>query len=356
MTLLLSNEDMAHLLNAESCVAVLEEAYRELGQGMAVNRPKSYVVVPHEAEGDVDVSYSYCTMEGTARSLGVMAIRMKSDVNRFFEAYGTRRAEKWAGRPGLFCGLVMLFSTQTGELLAILNDGLIQQLRVGATSGVAARYLAREDASVLGMIGSGTQARSHARAFMAVRPLKQIKVYSPNPEHRRAYAEEVARVLEVDVVPVESAQAAMQGADIVSPCTSALEPVAEAEWLGPGAHVGGAGGGIRGIFQYADVVVKHHVLDTPHYFAGTDEEAQRAPKAPRSRGERAELENAPTLAEVVLGQMPARTSPTQITYFANNEGNGLQFAACGALAYRRARERGIGRELPTEWFLQDTRD
>ena len=144
MALLLNNEDVRSLLDMESCVAALEEAYRDLGENQAVNRPKTYIVVPEERES----SYSYCTMEGASRRLGVVAIRMKSDMNRYVEAFGMGRHEKWASRPGLFCGLVLLFSSRNGELLAILNDGLIQQMRVGATSGVAAKYLAREDASV----------------------------------------------------------------------------------------------------------------------------------------------------------------------------------------------------------------
>ena len=97
-TVYLSNEDVARLLDVESCVGALEVAYRNLGHGNAVNRPKTYLVVPNEP----GVSYSYCTMEGADRSLGVVAIRMKSDMNRYVEVYGKRRAEKWAARPGKF--------------------------------------------------------------------------------------------------------------------------------------------------------------------------------------------------------------------------------------------------------------
>jgi len=352
-TLYLSNDDVARLLDVQSCVSALENAYRDLAQGDAVNRPKTYVVVPDKA----GVSYSYCTMEGVDRNLGVMAIRMKSDMNRFVEVYGRRRAEKWAGRPGKFCGLVLLFSSRSGELLAILNDGLIQQMRVGATSGLAAKYLARSDAAVLGMVGSGGQARSHARAFATVRALKTLKVYSPNVEHRQTYAEEMGRELGLEAFAVNSAEEAVRGADIVSACTTSLEPVIRGQWLSAGAHATKVNANELDddFFRHVDVIIRHQILDTKIYAAGTKEEAKSAPKATR-KGKIITHGEAPTLDKMILGQTPGRTSERQVTFFDNNEGNGLQFATCGALAYQRALERGLGRELPSEWFLQDLRD
>ncbi len=112
MALLLNNEDVRRVLDIESCVSALEEAYRDMGQENAVNRPKTYIVVP-EGPG---LSYTYCTMEGASRRLGVVAIRMKSDMNRYIEAFGLGRHEKWALNPGLFCGLVLLFSSRSGAL------------------------------------------------------------------------------------------------------------------------------------------------------------------------------------------------------------------------------------------------
>lgn len=354
MTLVLNNGDIARLLDMKSCVEALEAAYRDLGQGEAANRPKTYLVVPLKP----GLSYSYCTMEGADRRLGVVAIRMKSDMNEWQTAYGMKRGEKWASAPGKFCGLVLLFSAHNGELLAILNDGLIQHLRVGATSGVAARYMARPEASTLGILGSGGQARSHARAFAAVRPLKKIKVYSPNPGHREAFADEMANVLGLEVKTVSEARAAVTGSDLVATCTNSLEPVLKGEWLEPGCHAASVNANTEldpGFFNHVDVVIKHQTLNTPYYLVGTEEEARLAP---RSFKEGAALPPAdvPTLAELVLGRVSGRTRPEQVTYFSNNEGNGLQFAATAALAYQRALERGVGRELPTDWFLQDIRD
>jgi len=354
MALLLNNEDIRKLLDMEACVAALEEAYRDLGENQAVNRPKTYVVVPEERQ----VSYSYCTMEGASRRLGVVAIRMKSDMNRYVEAFGMARHEKWAARPGLFCGLVLLFSSHNGELLAILNDGLIQQMRVGATSGVAAKFLARQDASVLGMIGSGGQARSHARAFAAVRKLKRIKVYSPNSERRRTYAKEMAEALAVEVTEAQNARAAVDGADIIATCTNSIEPVIRGDWLPRGSHATSVNTSHEladDFFKHVDVIVRHQVLDTQRYTIGSSEEIEGAPKALRSRRV-AMPDDLPTLADLVWRKIAGRTRPEQVTYFNNNEGNGLQFAVCAALAHKRALENGVGREIPADWFLQELRD
>lgn len=354
MPLLLNNDDVAKLLDTESCVAALEEAYLDLGENQAVNRPKTYVVVPEAQE----TSYSYCTMEGASRRLGVVAIRMKSDMNRYVEAFGMKRHEKWASRPGLFCGLVLLFSSRNGELLAILNDGLIQQLRVGATSAVAAKYLARDDASVLGMIGSGGQARSHARAFAAVRKLKRINVYSPNAERRRAYAKEMSQALGVDVATSESAQAAVKCSDIVATCTNSIEPVIRGAWLPRGCHATSVNTHHElddDFFKHIDITVRHQVLETQRYTTEVAAGNQRAPKATPS--ERVAIPSGlPTLADLVRNNATGRSNPEQVTYFNNNEGNGLQFAVCASLAYQRAVEKGIGREMPADWFLQDLRD
>jgi alanine dehydrogenase len=297
-------------------------------------------------------------MEGVSRRHGVVAIRMKSDMNRYVEAFGIGRHDKWASKPGLFCGLVLLFSTHTGELLAVLNDGFIQQTRVGATSGVAAKCLARPDASVLGMIGSGGQARSHARAFATVRKLKTIKVFSPNRERRETFAEEMGQALGVEAFAVANAQAAVSDSDIVATCTNAIEPVIRREWLSKGTHATSVNAHHElppGFFRRVDVVLRPQILDTRRYAVGSEKEKRTAPKALRkSRGEIPE--DIPTLSDLLLGKAKGRADSDQITYFNNNEGNGLQFAVCGALAYQRAKQRGLGRELPSEWFLQDIRD
>ena len=185
MTLLLNNSEIAELITMPQCIEVLDDAYREHGLGRAAHRRRSNIIVP-TGEGR---TYVFANFEGTVIKSGYHAIRLRSDVNEWLDEKGDRTT-KYASRPGLFCGLALLYNIQTGELDGILNDGYLQLMRVAATSAVAAKYLSREDSSVLGIVGAGNQARSHAEAICSIRPIKQIKVHSLRAESREAFARE----------------------------------------------------------------------------------------------------------------------------------------------------------------------
>ena len=177
-------------------------------------------------------------MEGTSRRYGVFATRIKSDIAYWStSAGGVKTQEKYRQRPGLFCGLILLFSTENGEPPAIMNDGYLQHLRVGATAGIAAKYLSSADADTVGMIGSGGMAWTHALAFAEVRRLKRIQVYSPTPANRDAFAGKLAERLGIEAIPVATAEAAVKGAQIVSACTDATVPVIPGRAVDAGAFI-----------------------------------------------------------------------------------------------------------------------
>jgi alanine dehydrogenase len=211
--LFLTNDDVQQVLTMEDCIRVLEEGYIEAARGELASRPRIDVITPTRTPKRF---YRWGTMEGTSKSLHSHAIRLKSDVVYWTHADGRTTEEKYASRPGLFCGLVFLFDTDTGEPLALMQEGYLQHLRVGASNAIGVKHLAKREASVVGMLGSGGMARSHLEAFCAVRPIERVKVYSPNPEHREAYAREMAAMLEVNVEPVSSAREAVAGTDIVA--------------------------------------------------------------------------------------------------------------------------------------------
>ena len=133
MALLINNELAAELLSMQECLAALESVLKEQGRGEAVDRNKSSIHVPTDDSG---LWYRYCSMEGASRGFKVAAIRIKSDMISWPEVSGRVRETKYTGRPGLYGGLILLFSTTNGELLAILNDGFIQHLRVAGTYGL----------------------------------------------------------------------------------------------------------------------------------------------------------------------------------------------------------------------------
>ena len=351
MTLLLSTDDTARVMSTRECIAILEQAYQALAAGEATYRMRSDMVVHTSADED----HTLATMEGAIRPLGVAAIRLRSDHNRRVVRHGVPSTIKYAREPGLYCGLVILYSLETGEPLAIVNDGHLQVMRVGATSALAGKYLARPEAKVLGVIGASWQARGHARAYATLFPLREIKVYCRTEEDRLRFAEEMTQELGVEVRAVRSAREAVEGSDIVAACTSSRVPVLEEDWIADGTHTSS----VRYHHELRlentrrmDLCAVHSPAYGPLYRVGPPGEA---PDTGVEYGEaKAPLPpNAVPLEQIVGGLQPGRTDPRQRTLFVNNAGKGIQFAALGKVVYDRARELGIGRDLPTEWFLQD---
>ena len=152
-------------------------------------------------------------------------------------ASGVRLERIPAGPGETFCGLVLLYRASTGELLAVIHDGFLQKTRVGGLAGVAAKYLARQDASVLAVIGSGWQASAQVEAHCRVRPIREIRVYSPTRARREAFAAEMGQKVSASVKAVDSAEAAVRGAQIVATTTNSIEPVLRAAWLEPGMFI-----------------------------------------------------------------------------------------------------------------------
>src|SRR5919198_1202574 len=144
-------------------------------------------------------------------------LTMEITMQALEQAYaGARTQEKYCVRPGKFCGLILLIKIDNGEPMALINDGYLQHMRVGADSGIGAKYMARQDAEVVGMIGSGGMARTHADAFLVARKIKKIQVYSPTKAHREQYAEETSDRVGIEVVAVDKPQDVYKGAQVVA--------------------------------------------------------------------------------------------------------------------------------------------
>lgn len=354
MTIILSNEDVEELLTMPECIEALEDAYRELAQGRGVNRPRSDTFAPTTRK---DALYSLKTMDGILPKRGVGAVRINSDILTWPTRDGNARREKVPAAPNArWVGLVLLFSTETGEPLAIFPDGCIQRLRVGATNGLGAKYLARENAKTVGLLGSGWQAGAQVMAIAAVRGIERIRCYSPNRERREAFAREMTPKIGVEIVPVNSPERAVKGADVVMCATNTIEPVFFASWMEPGMHISS----IKrpevevAALKRADRVVLHSRDTSPLHFSTADLTIpEKAPGKGWAAAQEIDFDVLPGLTELIAKKIPGREKSEQITCFLNNIGMGYQFAAAGAAVYRKARQQGRGRELPTEWFTQD---
>lgn len=353
MTLLLSNDDVAALVTMPDCIAVLEAAYGDLADGKGTDRRRSDSFVP---SSHPDALYSLKSMDGIVPSLGVGAVRINSDIIRWPTKDGTARREKVPAAPGArWVGLVLLFSIETGEPLAIFPDGVLQRLRVGATNGIAAKRLARADAREAALIGAGWQAGGQLMAIRAVRDITRVRCYATTAEHVRAFAREWQTTLGVEIVPAASPEDAVRGADVVLCATSSIDHVFFARWIEPGMHLSS----IKrpelepAAIRRADRLVIHSRSATPQHVTARD---VQVPEISEGKGWRLlseiDFDTLPTLPELVAGRVPGRSRPEDVTCFLNNIGMGFQFAAAGALLHRKAREAGVGRELPTEWFTQ----
>ncbi|HZA56432.1 MAG TPA: ornithine cyclodeaminase family protein [Candidatus Udaeobacter sp.] len=367
MTLILNNEDVQSVLTMEITMQALEQAYTELTRQEAVCRPRIDIQIPTK---DPKKIYQWGTMEGGSTS-GYFAIRMKSDVIYEQEYEGARTQEKYCVRPGKFCGLILLINIENGEPVALINDGYLQHMRVGADSGIGAKYLAREDATVVGMIGSGGMARTHIESFRLARNIKRIQVYSPTKAHRVEYAKEMGERFGIETVPMETLRDVYKGAHIVAGCTDSALPVIFGQWLEEGTHVTCIGGK-----PDADTVKKIDVslrlgnapapwglpelaLADEHitYAARPQENAGFEMKKAGNRGHGVIAEDRVVfLGELLSGKKKGRTSPAQITYSERGNIQGAQFFAVAGKVYEAAKAKGLGREIPTDWLLQDIRD
>lgn len=372
MTLLLNNDDVRSVLTMKMAMQALEDAYQQLARKDAVCRPRIDIRIPN---GDPGRVYQWGTMEGGSAISGYFAIRMKSDVLYEQEYNGVRTQEKYCSRPGLFCGLVLLMDIRNGEPLAIINDGVLQHMRVGADSGIGVKYLAREKAEVVGMLGSGGMARSHVEAFLEARPtIRRVQVYSPTKAHREAYAEEISEKYGLEVVPVDHPSQVFKDADIVAGCTDSAVPLPMAEWIEPGTHITSVGGRPDdATFERIDVFLRLGTAPGPvglpqwevpnewvAYVAQPDNPVWKhhvmaRRKDPLLRGLKMHARFV-SLEDLLSGRAEGRTSDEEITYSERGNIQGAQFWAVAGKVYEAARARGLGRELPTEWFLQDIRD
>ena len=350
MTLILNNDDVQKALTVKDCLNVMEESYREQAESRAVNRPTCHSYLPHSLPNS---TYSFKSVDGGVGKYGVLALRVTSDVVQEQEIHGTVRLEKipLAGK-GLFVGLVQLYSSETGELLAIMPDGLIQQTRVGVTSALGMKVMARNNSETLGLIGSGGQAKAHYRYMTAVMPVKKVKVFSPNAEHRKVFVAEMEKETGVAGEPVASPEEAVRGCDVICSATNSSRPVVKLDWLEAGMHYNS----IRefetdlAVLDKCDPIAIHtNFGGIQHYQPPGINEDMPGVRREKPR----DWSKYPEICDLIAGKAPSRTNDKQISFFLNNVGTGVQFAAMGYCAYKAAKENGMGHEIPSEWFMQD---
>ncbi len=316
MTLLLRESDVERLLDMPTALAAVEEALRQHGHGQASNQPRRRIFVP---TGILHV------MSGGMPAWGVMGLKTYAAVK------------------GKVRFVVLLFSTETGDLLALIEADRLGQSRTGAASGVATKYLARPEAKVVGIFGTGRQAQTQLQAVCEVRRIQEVRAFGRNPERRRRFCADMEMVLGCPVRPADSPEQVVRGADILITITTSKEPVFDGRLVEPGQHLNVAG---------SNAVQKREV---------DDETIRRADRIIVDQVEDAQIESGDLvgpvsrgiirwdqmneLGEVVCGKVPGRKRPDEVTLFKSN-GLAIEDVAVAWKVLERARLEGAGAEVP----------
>jgi alanine dehydrogenase len=368
MTLIINNHDVEKVLTMEDTIAALEKSYKDLAVGEAVCRPRIDIRIP---TSDPKKNYQFGTMEGGSTG-GYFAIRFKSDVIWEDNYNGVTTQEKYCMQQGTFCGMVLLTSIENGEPLALINDGVLQHMRVGADGGIGVKYMSNPDAEVVGMLGSGGMSRTHMMAFNAVRNIKKLQVFSPTKANREKFAEEMRHRYNIEVKVCDKPEDIYKGAHIVAALTDSAVSVTDGGLLEKGSHIvviGGSGKPDKKALDRVDAYLRFGDSPAPvgHPELQTDAEhigyAAR-PDQPkfgdgRSKGRVhgvALPDKRITFADLVSGKAKGRTSADQITYSERGNLQGAQFYAVAGKVYEEIKKRGMGYEIPTSLFLQDIRN
>ncbi|MEK6409471.1 MAG: ornithine cyclodeaminase family protein [Acidobacteriota bacterium] len=320
--LILTHAEVEELLPIRECVPVMAEALADLAKG-DVYQPLRMVITPPGADGDMALMPSYRSGERAG--------------------YGVKTVCFFAGNParGLDShqGSVMLFSAETGELLALMNASAITAIRTAAVSGVATQLLAREDAGELAIVGSGVQARTHIEAMACVRTIKRARVASFKFEHARRFAEELGARYSFPLVPVDSVEAAVRGADVIVTATTAVEPIIKREWLSPGAHLNVVGSSIpttrevdSATMAAASLFVdrRESTINEGGDFLFALREGAIGPDHIRAE-----------IGELLIGARPGRASQDEITVF-KSLGLAVEDLASAQYLYSKAKDTGAG--------------
>ena len=322
----LSAADVGRCVSMPEVIGAVREAFKALSAGEAVAPVRTALGLP---EGTT------LAMPASLPAAGATAVKLVS----------VYPGNAGRGLPTVL-GVVAVLDAATGEPIALMEGAHLTGLRTGAASGVATDLLARADSSVLGLLGTGYQARFQAEAIAAVRPLEEVRVYGRDPDRRVRFAGELQAHLRgrghgVWVCAVDGPSGAVRGADVVCAATSSRVPVFEDGDVGPGAHVNGVGSYTLEMREVPEGLVRRARVVVDSRQAA---EAEAGDLLPGMEGGQLRWEDLPEIGEVLLGRREGRRAPDEATFF-KSVGLAVQDVAAAGLVVRRARELGLGQLL-----------
>ncbi len=323
--LLLSETDVRHLLSMDDLIQAMEVALAEFSSGHT-QQPLRTVLEVGPGHAFFGVMPAFMPATG---ALGTKLVTV----------FGSNAA---LGLPSHLATILLMDST-TGELLSVMDGRYITEARTAAVSAVSARLLAREDAGVMAILGSGVQARSHLRAFSHVRALRDVRVWSPSEIHRREFADQMHREIAVPISPVATVKDAVDGADLVVLATATREPILRSDWIADGTHIAAVGACRPDQREIETGLMKRARVFVDSRTGALAEAGDLV--LPIREGAFDASHIAGELGELAAGTVAGRRSPGEVTLF-KSLGMAVEDVAAAYLAYQRATERGLGRGIP----------
>lgn len=320
--LIVNQQEVRQLLPMNECMDAMSEALKTLARGDAILPLRPVMWLP-EKVGALGMMPSYL---GDIRAMGLKVVSV------FPGNHGTQYDSHQ--------GAVMLFDTEHGQLLAIMDASAITAIRTAAVSGVATRVLAREDAHDLAILGTGVQAKTHLAAMLQARPkIGRVRVWSRNAEHAQHFAEREGKRYAMTVEASPSAQAAVEGADIICTVTSAREPVLMGDWITPGTHVNAVGSSVPFTRELDTAAMVKARLFVDRRESTVNEAGDFL--FPKKEGAISDDHIQGEIGEILLGKAAGRGGADEITVF-KSLGLAVEDLAAAQHIYRKALEQGRG--------------
>jgi ornithine cyclodeaminase/alanine dehydrogenase len=326
MPLLLTRKDVEKVLTMKDAIAAVEEGFRQLALGNVIMPQRTAIRISEHHGIHLGMPAYVGGAGGGSLALKVVTVYPENQ-SKF-------------GLPTTI-GTLLLNDPRTGALVAIMDAGFLTAMRTGAVSGVATRYLAREDARTVGIFGAGVQARTQLMAMCEVRPIEQAFVCDPVQQGRERFAAEMSERLSIPVEPADDPRACVDN-DIVVAASSSGEPIFDGSWLAAGAHINGIGSHSPDTRELDTVAIQRSKV-VPDLAAACLVEAGDL-IMPIKEGAITEDHIHASLGEVVAGLKPGRESDEEITLF-KSVGLAVQDAATAAQVYDLARAAGVGVEI-----------
>ncbi len=323
--LLLTESDVRMLLSMDDLIEAMRDALREYSGGRALQPLRTVLEV-----GEQHAFFG--VMPGFIPKSGALATKLVT-------VFGSNLA---IGLPSHLATIVLLDST-TGELLSVMDGRYITEARTAAVSAVSTDLLARSDAGTLAILGSGVQAKSHLRALARVRPLTEVRVWSPSDHGRQTFVDEMQPETAAPIAAVTSAQAAVAGADLVVLATASRDPVVRNDWIADGAHVVAVGACRPDQREMDSALVRRARVYVDSRTGALAEAGDLV--LPMREGVIDANHIVGELGALVSGGVGGRQSREEITIF-KSLGMAVEDVAAAHLAYVRATERGLGRGVP----------